>query len=86
MSGSGSGTDGGYRQDIAKAGAQVMKTDMPQSMLGYFVDLGMKTRTQPVTKLELVPPAIDPTAPDYPKIHQLVHDALAPATPRPTGS
>ncbi len=71
-------------QDIAKAGAQVMKTDIPQSMLGYFVDLGMKTRAQPVAKLELVPPAIDPTDPDYTAIHQLVEDAVAPASPKPT--
>lgn len=70
-------------QDIAKAGAQVMKTDIPQSMLGYFVDLGMKTRAQPVTKLELVPPVIQPAKPDYPQIHQLVREALAPA-PAPT--
>jgi LCP family protein required for cell wall assembly len=72
-------------QDIAKAGAQVMKTDIPQSMLGYFVDLGMKTRTQPVAKLELVPPAIDPTQPDYTQIHQLVRQALAPANPKAAG-
>lgn len=72
-------------QDIAKAGAQVMKTDIPQSMLGYFVDLGMKTRKQSVDTLELVPPTIDPTSPDYTQIHQLVQKALAPATPKPTG-
>ncbi len=72
-------------QDIAKAGAQVMKTDIPQSMLGYFVDLGMKTRSQPVDKLELVPPAINPVEPDYTQIHQLVEQALAPSKPTPTG-
>jgi LCP family protein required for cell wall assembly len=71
-------------QDIAKAGAQVMKTDIPQSMLGYFVDLGMKTRKLPVGQLELVPPTIDPTDPDYTHIHQLVKQALAPATPSPS--
>jgi LCP family protein required for cell wall assembly len=73
-------------QDIAKAGAQVMKTDIPQSMLGYFVDLGMKTRTQPVDKLELVPPTIDPTEPDYTQIRQLVRASLTPATATPTPS
>lgn len=74
----------GKFQDIAKAGAQVMKTDIPQSMLGYFVDLGMKTRKLPVGQLELVPPTIDPTAPDYTQIHQLVKQALAPASPTPS--
>lgn len=73
-------------QDIAKAGAQVMKTDIPQSMLGHFVDLGTKTRAQPVEKLELVPPAIDPAKPDYAQIHTLVRTALTPhsATPAPS--
>jgi len=72
-------------QDIAKAGSQVMKTDIPQSMLGYFVDLGMKTRKLPISQLELVPPTIDPTDPDYTQIHQLVQQAVHPATAKPTG-
>ena len=73
-------------QDIAKAGSQVMKTDIPQSMLGYFVDLGMKTRTQQVTQLELVPPTIDPTDPDYTQIHRLVEQALSPVAASPSPS
>ncbi len=72
-------------QDIAKAGAQVMKTDIPQSMLGYFVDLGMKTRRLPLSQLELVPPTVDPTNPDYTQIRQLVQQALHPATAKPAG-
>ncbi len=72
-------------QDIAKAGKQVMKTDIPQSMLGYFVDLGLKTRKLPVQQVELVPPVIDPQNPDYAQIHKLVTTALAPkpSTPAP---
>ena len=75
----------GKFQSIAKAGTQVMKTDIPQSMLGYFVDLGMKTKKLPVKQLELVPPAIDPTNPDFAQIHHLVRQALASSTPRPAG-
>ncbi|MCX7520997.1 LCP family protein [Microbacterium sp. STN6] len=71
-------------QAIASAGTQVVKTDIPQQMLGYFVDLGMKTRTQPVTTLELTPPTIVPADPDYDKIHALVRQALAPPTSTPT--
>lgn len=70
-------------EGIAQAGSQVMKTDIPQSMLGYFVDLGMKTRKLTVDQLELVPPTIDPTKPDYSQIHQLVQQAVAPATSKP---
>jgi len=73
-------------QGIATAGAQVMKTDIPQSMLGYFVDLGMKTRKLPVQQLELVPPTIDPTEPDYAQIQELVRQAVNPATAKPKGS
>lgn len=71
-------------QSIASAGAQVMKTDIPQSMLGYFVDLGMKTRKLPISRLELVPPTIDPTDPDYHQIHGLVKQAVSPSTPKPS--
>ncbi|GAB3384934.1 hypothetical protein GCM10027568_01390 [Humibacter soli] len=72
-------------QDIAKAGQQVVKTDIPQSMLGYFVDLGMKTRTLPVQNLELVPPTVDPANPDFDQIHAMVKKAVSPptATPKP---
>lgn len=71
-------------QDIAKAGKQVVKTDIPQSMLGYFVDLGLKTRKLPVTNLELTPPLITPSEPDYTQIHALVKKAVAPTTPTPS--
>ncbi len=65
-------------QDIAKAGQQVVKTDIPQSMLGYFADLGMKTRKLPVQNLELVPPTVDPADPDYGQIHSMVQKAVRP--------
>jgi LCP family protein required for cell wall assembly len=72
-------------QDVAKAGTDLIQTDLPQSMLSYFVDLGMKAKEQPVTTLELVPPRVNPDAPDIATIHQLVSDALHPptATPQP---
>jgi polyisoprenyl-teichoic acid--peptidoglycan teichoic acid transferase len=52
-------------------------------MLGVFVDLAAKARTQPITRLEIVPPEFDPARPDYPKIEAAVTDALK---PRPTPS
>lgn len=72
-------------QEIAKAGAQVVKTDVPASMLGSFVLLGEKGRKLPVAQLELVPPEFDSNAPDYQKIHAAVEAAIAPrkATPKP---
>jgi LCP family protein required for cell wall assembly len=65
-------------QDVAAAGSQVIKTDVPQGMLGYFVQLGLKTKGLPVSSVEMVPPAIDPTDPDYDLVHSMVREALFP--------
>ena len=42
-------------QDVARAGSQVVNTDIPQATLGYFVALASKTRQLPVTDVELAP-------------------------------
>ncbi len=72
-------------QDIAKAGAQVVKTDMPSAALPGFVDLGNKARKLSVTHLELVPPTFNQNKPDYEKLHAAVQAATTPpaATPAP---
>ena len=71
-------------ESVATAGAQVVSTDIPQQMLGYFVDLAAKSRALPVDKLELVPPLIDPANADYAYAHQLVATQLALSTASPT--
>lgn len=72
-------------QEIAKAGAQVVKTDVPSAALPGMVDLANKARTLPVTQLELVPPTFNPAHPDYAKIRAAVAAAIASAsaTPKP---
>ena len=72
-------------QSIAEAGAEVVKTDIPQGMLGYFVGLAGKARTQVVSSVELVPPNVDPEQPDYEYVHQLAAEAmvLSDAEPKP---
>ena len=71
-------------QGIAESSADVVRTDIPQSMLGYFVDLALKTKTLPIDRIELIPDnGIDPEDPDYDYIHTMVHDALWPPTPAP---
>lgn len=72
-------------QAVAAAGKQVVSTDIPQSMLGYFAELGAKTRELPMEKLNFVPPEFDGVNPDFEYIHQRVDEATAPATPPPTG-
>ncbi|GAA2242430.1 LCP family protein [Herbiconiux moechotypicola] len=73
-------------QGIAAAGAQVVKTDIPQSTLAYFVDLALKTKDLPIENVELTPPLIDPEDPDWDLVHQTVADALvlSTATDTPT--
>lgn len=74
-------------QGVAAAGQQVVSTDIPQSMLSYFVELGAKTRELPLTKIDFVPPLIDEEAePDFDLIRATVAAALVPYTPEPTDS
>jgi polyisoprenyl-teichoic acid--peptidoglycan teichoic acid transferase len=70
-------------EDVAKAGAQVVRTDIPQSMLGYFVDLASKTKELEVERVALVPPDIDPEAPDWDAARTMIDAALAPPTEEP---
>jgi LCP family protein required for cell wall assembly len=70
---------------VAAAGSDLVKTDLPQSMLPYFADLALKAKEQPVQTIELTPAGgIDEHDPDYAYIRQLVHAALHPPTPTPT--
>jgi LCP family protein required for cell wall assembly len=72
-------------QEIAAAGSPVVKTDVPQSSLGYFVNLAGKTKELPIIDVELVPDNdVDPEDPDYDYIRQLVQQAVHPPTPEPT--
>lgn len=68
-------------QAIAEAGTRVVRTDIPQGMLGPFVELAGKTRQIPISSIELVPPLVDPEYPDFAYIHQLVDEALVVADP-----
>jgi LCP family protein required for cell wall assembly len=64
-------------QAVAKAGAQVVKTDVPQASLGYFVDLASKTQKLPIETVELIPANdVDVVYPDFDAIHELVDTKL----------
>lgn len=70
-------------QEVAATGADLVVTDIPESMLGRFVDLAGKARAFAPVRVELTPPAVDPEYPDYAKIHALVAEGVAQATPQP---
>lgn len=68
---------------VAAAGQEVVATDIPQSMLSYFVGLADKTRTQPITSVDFVPPEYDVVFPDFEAIHARVDAETALTTEAP---
>lgn len=68
-------------RDIANAGSNVVRTDIPQSMVGLLSDLAVKARALAIVDVELTPPTIDNVEPDYEFARSLVADAVAPTEP-----
>ncbi|MGO4121574.1 LCP family protein [Arthrobacter sp. YAF16] len=69
-------------EGIVKAGTKVVDSNISASQLGSFVDLAMKSKGQPVSRLTIGPPDFDAsfsTVPDFNKIHQAVDKLLGPA-------
>lgn len=64
-------------QKIAAASSGLVRTDLPQSELGYFADLAMKTRTQKIKSVNFVPPLIKPWDYDPAFVHQTVRSTIA---------
>ncbi len=60
-------------RSVAAAGAGAVVTDLPQDVLTDLTVLALKTRTQPLQQVELVPPLVaKPAEPDYAAIQGLV--------------
>jgi polyisoprenyl-teichoic acid--peptidoglycan teichoic acid transferase len=72
-------------QAVAAAGTQVVSTDIPQSMLSHFVELGSKTKELPIDKLNFVPPEFNGVHPDFAYWRSRMQDYLTTATPSPGG-
>lgn len=68
-------------QEVAKAGKNLVATDIPESMLGRFVDLAATAREHSPGAVELTPPNVDPEYPDWDLIHELVAEGVAEASP-----
>lgn len=66
--------------ELARAGQDMVESDIPQSMIGSLSELAMRTRELPITNLELVPDSgITTGNPDFEQIHAMVQAALAEA-------
>ncbi|WP_206447336.1 LCP family protein [Agrococcus sp. KRD186] len=65
---------------LARAGQDMVQSDVPQSMIGSLSELALQTRQLPITQLELVPDSGVVTGdPDFEQIHAMVQQALAEA-------
>ncbi|WP_291795036.1 LCP family protein [Brevibacterium sp.] len=63
-------------QDIAKAAPEVVSTDIPQVQVDDFVDLALKTRAAGTTSVDLTPPEVNPTHPDFDSVRALVAETV----------
>jgi len=64
---------------IANAGTKVVESNISSTQLGSFVDLAIKSKSQPVTRLTIGPPDFDAgfsTVPDFNVIHERVQKLL----------
>ncbi|MGO3678030.1 MAG: LCP family protein [Microbacteriaceae bacterium] len=68
-------------KDIVETGSSIVWTNMPESMLGPFLDLATRAKDHTPVTVELTPPEVQPEAPDYDYIHELVADAVRQASP-----
>ncbi|MEI8410536.1 MULTISPECIES: LCP family protein [unclassified Kribbella] len=69
-------------QQIASAGKQLLRTDIPQEILGAFIELGLKVKNANVTNVDLDKSKNFPTGknPDYDAMQALIQKALSPKT------
>lgn len=66
-------------QDVARAGTDVVTTDVPQGLVSTFLDLAVLAREQPMASIELSPDAgVDQEQPDVAAIHEMMREALHP--------
>jgi LCP family protein required for cell wall assembly len=61
---------------IASSGKELLSTDIPQKDLDVFMDLALKAKSQKVSTVSLVPPAIYTGNPDYVKVRDMIDAAI----------
>ena len=69
-------------QSIAKAGKQLIRTDIPQNLLPQFVSLGQRVKSAKITNIDLDKKKNFPNGrnPNYAAMREIVAKALAPKT------
>ena len=76
-------------QEVAKAGEDLIQTDIPSSLLSFLVPLAAKAKEQPVQTIELTPEGANidtdhPTAAEYAHVRELIQQNLYPPSPTAT--
>lgn len=66
-------------EKIADSSKALLTTNIPQKDLPVFMDLALKAKTQKVSTVSLVPPAIYTGNPDFAKVRRLIDAAIAKA-------
>lgn len=64
-------------QSLAKAGKQIVATNLPSDQIGTMLDLAMKGKSLPMSSISFTPPLITPRDPDFAKIRTSVTNAIA---------
>jgi hypothetical protein len=62
--------------DLAKASEGLIETNLPASELDTFAQLALKARSQKISTVSFVPPAINTADPDIDKIHSMITQAI----------
>ena len=68
-------------QQIAASTENIVSTDIPQSVVGDFVDLALKVKDAGIKSVVFDDSVIKPAYPDYDKMRSLVEDSLHPPSP-----
>jgi LCP family protein required for cell wall assembly len=63
-------------EQLAKAGTELVQTNLPASELDTFAQLALKARGQKISSVSFVPPAIKTYDPDIDKIRQMIDEAV----------
>ena len=65
---------------IAKAGKQVVETDVPPSEINKLLKLSQKAKKTKIASVSFVPPMVYPGSPDFALMHRVTATAVAEAT------
>ena len=63
-------------EELAKAGTELVQTDLPASELDVFAQLALQARSQKIASVSFVPPAIQTYDPDIDKIRMMIDEAV----------